>query len=67
MVRAGSKYGKDLYLMNPWGEIELVAVFENSGFVEPWVLKALSPHERRSEWVRCSVPEALGAIGQCLV
>ena len=91
MVRAGSKYGKDLYLMkmgelckigrsmdvrrrlgehrrnNPWGEIELVAVFENSGFVEPWVLRALSPHERRSEWVRCSVPEALGAIGQCLV
>ena len=51
---------------NPWGEITL-AVFENSGFVESWVLKALSQHEWRSEWVRCSVPEALEAIGQCLV
>jgi hypothetical protein len=51
---------------NPWAEITLVAVFENSGFVEPWVLKALSQHERRSEWVRCSVPDALQAIGQCL-
>ena len=30
---------------NPWAEITLVAVFENSGFVEPWVLKALSQHE----------------------
>ena len=52
---------------NPWGEISLVAVFENSGFVESWVLKALSRHERRSEWVRCSVAEALEAIGECLV
>ena len=51
---------------NPWGEITL-AVFENSGFVESWVLRALSQHERRSEWVRCSVPEALEAIGECLV
>ena len=52
---------------NPWGEISLVATFENSGFVESWVLKALSMHERRSEWVRCTVPQALAAIGQCLV
>ena len=52
---------------NPWGEISLVATFENSGFVESWVLKALSQHERRSEWVRCSVSQALQAIGQCLV
>ena len=52
---------------NPWGEISLVATFENSGFVESWVLKALSMHERRSEWVRCTVPQALQAIGQCLV
>ena len=91
MVRAGARYGKDLYLLkmgelvkigrsmdikrrlgehrrgNPWAEIALVAVFENSGFIESWVLKALSQHERRSEWVRCSVPEALEAIGECLV
>ena len=77
MVRAGAQYGKHLYLLkmgdlvkvgrsmdiqrrfaehrrnNPWGEITLVAVFENSGFVE--------------SWVRCSVPEALEAIGECLV
>ena len=52
---------------NPWGEISLVATFENSGFVESWVLKALSMHERRSEWVRCTVPQALAAISQCLV
>ena len=52
---------------NPWGEITLVAVFENSGFVESWVLRALSQHERLSEWVRCSVSEALEAIGECLV
>ena len=26
---------------NPWGEISLVATFEDSGFVESWVLKAL--------------------------
>ena len=52
---------------NPWGDITLIAVFQDSGFCEPWVLKALSQHERRSEWVRCSVPEALEAIGECLV
>jgi hypothetical protein len=63
MVRAGARYGKDLYLLrmgelvkigrsmdirrrlgehrrgNPWAEIALVAVFENSGFMESWVLK----------------------------
>ena len=52
---------------NPWGDITLIAVFQDSGFCEPWVLKALSQHERRSEWVRCSVPEALETIGECLV
>jgi len=52
---------------NPWGDITLIAVFQDSGFCEPWVLKALSQHERRSEWVRCSVPVALEAIGECLV
>ena len=91
MVRAGSHYGSDLYLLrmgelvkvgrsmdvkrrlsehrraNPWGDIVLIAVFQDSGFCEPGVLKALSQHERRSEWVRCSVPQALQAIGQCLV
>ena len=52
---------------NPWGDITLVATFEDAGFLEPWVLKALSSHERRSEWVHCSVQEALEAISQCLV
>ena len=51
----------------PWADISLVATFEDAGYIEPWVLKALSGHERRSEWVKCSVPEALEAIGACLV
>ena len=52
---------------NFWGSISLVATFEDAGFIEPWVLKALSSHETRSEWIHCSVQEALEAIGQCLV
>ena len=52
---------------NPWGDIALVATFEDAGHVEPWVLKALSGHERRSEWVRCTVVEALEAVGVCLL
>ena len=54
---------------NPFGDIRLVCVFEDQGFVENSVLSALlfAGHERRSEWVHCSVQEALEAIGQCLV
>ena len=52
---------------NPWGDIRLVAVFPESGFTEPWVLRALAAHERRSEWVRCSVAEALAAVALVLV
>ena len=52
---------------NPWGDISLVATFEDAGHIELWVLKALSGHERRSEWVHCSVAEALEAVGECLL
>ena len=52
---------------NPWGDIRLVAVFPESGFAEPWVLRALAAHERRSEWVKCSVAEAMAAVALVLV
>ena len=54
---------------NPFGDIKLVCVFEDQGYIESFVLKALlfAGHERRSEWVHCSVQDALEAIGQCLV
>jgi len=54
---------------NPFGDIRLVCTFEDVGFLEGAVLKALlfAGHERRSEWVHCTVPEALEAIGACLV
>ena len=54
---------------NPFGDIKLVCVFEDQGFVDNSVLSALlfAGHERRSEWVHCTVQEALEAIGQCLV
>ena len=52
---------------NPWGDITLVATFEDAGHIEPWVLKALSGHERRSGWVHCTVAEALKAVGECLL
>ena len=54
---------------NPFGDIRLVCTFEDQGFIESSVLKALlfAGHERRSEWVHCTVPEALEAIGACLV
>ena len=52
---------------NPWGDIRLIAVFDGAGHCEPWVLRALCKHERRGEWVRCSVAEALAAIGEVFV
>jgi T5orf172 domain len=52
---------------NPWGDLRLVAEFPDSGFMEPWVIRALCKHERRGEWVRCSVAEALAAIGEVFV
>ncbi len=52
---------------NPWGDIRLVAVFEGAGCLEPLVLRALSRHERRSEWVQCSVSDALTAVGTVFV
>jgi len=54
---------------NPFGDIKLICTFEDLGFIEGAVLKALlfAGHERRSEWVHCTVPEALEAIGACLV
>ena len=51
---------------NPWAQIRLVAVFPDQGCVESWVMRALSAHERRGEWFRCSVAEAMAAIGACL-
>ena len=47
---------------NPWGDIRLIATYEGAGCLEPMVLRALSQHERRSEWVHCSVQEALQAV-----
>ena len=58
---------KELRRSNPWGDIKLVAVFPEAGFAEPWLLRALTEHERRGEWVRCSVPEALATVGMVLV
>ena len=54
---------------NPFGDIRLICTFEDQGFIESSVLKALlfAGHERRSEWVHCTVQEALEAIGVCLV
>lgn len=52
---------------NPWGDLVLVATFPDSGFVEPWVLRALASFPRRGEWVRCTVKEALQAVTECLV
>jgi len=52
---------------NPWGDIKLVAVFEEAGCLEPLVLRALSQHERRGEWVNCTVGEALSAVGAVFV
>ena len=51
---------------NPWAQIRLVAVFPDQGCVESWVMRALSAHERRGEWFRCSVAQAMAAIGACL-
>ena len=52
---------------NPWADIRLVATFPEAGCLESWVLRALSGHESRGEWFRCSVAEAMAAIGACLV
>ena len=52
---------------NPWANIRLVATFPDAGFVESWVMRALSGHERRGECFRCGIPEAMSAIGACLV
>ena len=54
---------------NPFGDIRLICTFEDQGFIEGAVLKALlfAGHERRSEWVHCTVQDALEAIGACLV
>ncbi len=46
---------------NPWGD-RLIGVCEGAGCLEPMVLRALSRHERRSEWVQCSVSDALTAV-----
>ena len=52
---------------NPFNDCRLVAVFQDSGFLEPCVLRALAAQERRGEWFRCTVPEALAAVGTCLI
>ena len=52
---------------NPWGDLHLVGVFEGSGCLEPMVLRALSQHERRSEWVHCTVQEALHAVASVFI
>ena len=52
---------------NPWGDLKLVATFPDAGFCEPWVLRALADFERRGEWVKCSVREALRAVSECLI
>ena len=51
----------------PFADARLVATFYDSGFVEPWVLRALSGYERRGEWFRASVDEGLEAILKCLM
>ena len=52
----------------PFADARLVATFQNAGFAEPWVLKALSQsYERRSEWFRCTPAQAIAAVSICIV
>ena len=52
---------------NPWGDLRIVATFDGAGFLEPWVFRAMSSHERRGEWFRCTIAEALTAVGLVLL
>ena len=57
----------ELQRSSPWGDIRLVASFPGAGCLEAWALRALSAKERRGEWFRCSVAEALAAVGEVFV
>jgi hypothetical protein len=58
---------KELRHSNPWGDIKLLAEFPGAGCLETWVLRVLSAHERRGEWVKCSVAEVMAAVGEAWV
>ena len=51
----------------PFADCRLVATFPDSGFIESWVLKAMSAYERRGEWFRASPHDGLAHILECLV
>ena len=51
----------------PFSNARLVATFPDAGFCEPWVMRALAGYERRGEWFRCTIADALAAVGAVLV
>ena len=58
---------KEIQHSSPWNDCRLVAVFQDNGFLEPCVLRALGAHERRGEWFRCTIGDAMAAVSACLV
>ena len=58
----------ELQRSNPWGDIELIGIFPDKGWLEPFVLRHLTgQHPVRGEWVHCTVGEALTAVGALTV
>jgi hypothetical protein len=59
---------KELQHSNPWGDIQLVGIFPERGWLEPFVLRNLTgQHPTRGEWVHCTATQALTAVGTLTV